>query len=153
MEVQTTRFGVVEPVEVAEDALLTFPHGLPGFEDHTRFALIEEAGYAPFCWLQSLHEPAVGFTLVDPFLLRPDYEFELGDPDTMLLGLDGTLPPRVFSILVVPGDVQCMTANLKAPVVINPRRGLGKQVILTDDRYPLRHQVLLETAELHAAGV
>lgn len=151
MNVQTTRFGITDQVSVSDAALLSFPHGLPGFEELRRFALVEEPGYLPFCWLQSLDDPAIGFTLLDPFLLRPDYDFELGDADVALLGLeDGTLP-RVFSVLVVPSDLRGMTANLKAPVIVNPRSRLAKQVILTDERYPLRQPVLPVVAALEGA--
>jgi flagellar assembly factor FliW len=153
MEVRTTRFGVLETVAVADEALLVFPHGLPGFEHHVHFALLEEPPYLPFCWLQSLHDPDVAFLLLDPFLLRPDYDFELSPADVTLLQLDEHTLPRVFCILVVPRDIWQMTANLKAPVVVNPRRGLGKQVILPDDRYPLRHPVLAAQDALQAAGV
>ncbi len=41
----------------------------------------------------------------------------------------------------MPGDVRAMTANLQAPLVINPATRLGKQVILTDERFSLRHPV------------
>ena len=43
--------------------------------------------------------------------------------------------------MVVPEDVRAMTANLQAPLVINERDRLAKQVILTDDRFPLRYSV------------
>ncbi|MBX5492392.1 MAG: flagellar assembly protein FliW [Chloroflexi bacterium] len=152
MDVQTTRFGVPETVPVEDEALLVFPHGLPGFESHVHFALLEEPAYLPFCWLQSLHDPDVAFIMLDPFLLRPDYDFELSPADVALLQLDEHTVPRVFCILVVPGDVRQMTANLKAPVVLNPRRRLGKQVILTDDRYPLRHPVLAAQDALQPLG-
>ena len=34
-----------------------------------------------------------------------------------------------------------MTANLQAPLVVNPASRIGKQVILTDERFSLRHPV------------
>jgi flagellar assembly factor FliW len=141
MDIRTTRLGTLETVPVPDTAVLTFPEGLPGFEDHHAFALIEDQTLEPFHWLQSLADPNVGFLVIEPAALVPDYAFDLPDPDVRLLELDGTNPPRVLCILTVPGDVQAMTANLQAPLVINPRRQLGKQVILTDEGYPLRHPV------------
>ena len=43
MFVRTARLGPVETLELPEEARLTFPAGLPGFEDYTAFALIEDA--------------------------------------------------------------------------------------------------------------
>jgi flagellar assembly factor FliW len=47
----------------------------------------------------------------------------------------------VLSILVVPEDIRAMTANLQAPLILNPLKRIAKQVILTDERFPLRYPV------------
>ena len=141
LEIRTTRYGEMETIQVSEDAVLAFPDGIPSFERHRRFALIEDAKLAPFCWLQSLHDPLVGFLVIEPGLLVSDYAFDISDPDTDLLGLDDPSEARVLSILVVPEDVRAMTANLQAPVIVNPQKRIAKQVILTDERFPLRYPV------------
>ena len=141
LEIRTTRYGEMETVHVSEDAVLAFPEGVPGFERHRRFALIEDGKLAPFCWLQSLHDPLVGFLVIEPGLLIPNYEFDISDPDAELLGLDDPSYARVLSILVVPENVRAMTANLQAPLIVNPRKRIAKQVILTDERFPLRYPV------------
>ena len=141
VDVRTTRSGELETVQVPDDAVLTFPEGLPGFEGHTSFVLIEDDRLAPFRWLQAAEDPRVGFLVIEPSAFIADYGFELDDQDAERLGLDDAVEPRVLCILAVPGDVRAMTANLRAPLVINPRRRLAKQVILSDDSYPLRHPV------------
>lgn len=141
LEIRTTRYGEMETIQISEDAVLAFPEGVPGFERHRRFALIEDPKLAPFCWLQSLHDPLVGFLVIEPGLLVADYAFDISDPDVDLLGLDDPSEARVLSILVVPENVRAMTANLQAPVIVNPRKRIAKQVILTDERFPLRYPV------------
>jgi len=140
-EIRTTRYGEMETVTITEDAVLHFPEGVPGFERHQRFALIEDAKLAPFHWLQSLHDPLVGFLVIEPGLLVNDYVFDIADPDVELLDLDDPSDARVLSILVVPEDVRAMTANLQAPLIVNPQKRIAKQVILTDERFPLRYPV------------
>ena len=142
MHVRTARLGPVETLELPEEARLTFPAGLPGFEDYTAFALIEDPYYAPFGWLQALDDPHISFLVVPPHCVDPDYELELGDEERESLRLEPGVEPRLFSIVVVPEDVHAMTANLKAPLVINPARRRGKQIIRADERYPLRQPVL-----------
>ena len=56
-------------------------------------------------------------------------------------GMKGVIGVFIFSILVVPENVRAMTANLQAPVIMNPRKRIAKQVILTDERFPLRFPV------------
>jgi flagellar assembly factor FliW len=67
--------------------------------------------------------------------------FDIADPDVEMLGLDAAADARVLSILVVPEDVRAMTANLQAPLIVNPQKRIAKQVILTDERFPLRYPV------------
>ncbi|MGE3272442.1 MAG: flagellar assembly protein FliW [Chloroflexota bacterium] len=140
-EIRTTRYGEMETIEISETAVIAFPEGVPGFERHQRFALIEDQKLAPFSWLQSLHDPLVGFLVIEPGLLVADYAFDIADPDVELLELNDPSEARVLSILVVPEDVRAMTANLQAPLILNPEKRIAKQVILTDERFPLRYPV------------
>ena len=128
-------------VEIEDDAVITFPNGIPGFPEHTGFVLIDDERFRPFDWLQSVTDPFVGFVAVEPALVAPDYEFDLSDEDADLLELDRETEPLVLTIVTVPEDFRASTANLKAPLVINPRRRLGKQIILSDERYPLRSPI------------
>ena len=48
MKFDTSRFGTVE---VAEDKLLHFEHGLPGFPDCTRFIVMDHDRETPLKWL------------------------------------------------------------------------------------------------------
>jgi flagellar assembly factor FliW len=141
LEIRTTRYGDMETVQISEDAVLAFPEGIPSFERHRRFALIEDTKLAPFSWLQSLHDPLVGFLVIEAGLLASDYEFDIADQDVELLGLNDPADARVLSILVVPENVRAMTANLQAPLIVNPVKRIAKQVILTDERFPLRYPV------------
>jgi flagellar assembly factor FliW len=140
-EIRTTRYGELETIEIAETDVIEFPEGLPGFERHQRFAMIVDQKLAPFCWLQSLHDPLVGFLVIEPGLLVTDYSFDIADPDSELLQITNSAEARVLSILVVPEDVRAMTANLQAPLILNPEKRIAKQVILTDERFPLRYPV------------
>ena len=147
MDVRTTRFGELETIVVSDEAELTFAEGLPGFEEHTAFALMQDERLGPFGLLQSLVDPDVGFLVVEPAHFAEDYAFDLTDEDVARLELDESVAPLTLCILVIPGDVRTMTANLRAPIVVNPTRRLAKQVILADDRYPLRHSVFTPSGE------
>jgi flagellar assembly factor FliW len=141
IDVRTTRYGEMETVRVSTEVMLTFPDGMPGFERHHRYALLQDERLAPFFWLQSLHDPLVGFLVVSPGYLVNDYMFDIADPDVEMLDLDGPTEARVLTILVVPEDVREMTANMQAPIIVNPVKRIAKQVILTDERFPLRYPV------------
>lgn len=152
MRIDTTRFGQLESVEVPEQALLRLPRGLYGFEAHRDFALIEEAQYLPFRWLQALDDPCLRFVLLPPAVIDPGYAPELSSADLELLELEPGERHEMYAIVVVPRDLRAMTANLKAPLVINLRRRLAVQVILSDERYSLRHPVAAGAVQLAADG-
>ena len=65
-------------IEISEDRLITIPEGLFGFEDYTKFALVD-SDYEPFIWLQSCEDPNLAFLIVDPFLICPQYESDIDD--------------------------------------------------------------------------
>ncbi|MEA2639291.1 MAG: flagellar assembly factor FliW [Chloroflexota bacterium] len=147
MRVRTQRFAQVETVEVATEAVFSFPEGIPGFEELERFALVEEPRFLPFRWLQSLEDQEAVFLLVGAQLIAPEYELNLCDDDLDLLDLEAGAEADVLCILTVPTGMHGVTANLRAPVVLNRERGLGKQVVRADERYPIRHPVSLLAGE------
>src|SRR6478609_2678770 len=71
MDIATTRFG---RLEVNEERIITFPHGLLGFPQHQRFALIQTGEENYFFWLQSVDEPSLAFVVTDPSIFFKDYE-------------------------------------------------------------------------------
>ena len=100
---------------------LTFPHGLPGFEQERRFALVEEPARAPLLTIESETTPDLCFHALPVTLLDPAYELQLSNEDLAALGLaqvsdDGQL--LCLAILAAPENGP-LTANLLAPVVVN----------------------------------
>ena len=148
MLVQTGRFGPVEQVDVPAGQLYEFFPGLGGFEEHHTYALITDAD-SPVEWLQSTADPNVVFALLEPFLFQPDYAFEMADADAAALGIQRPEDAVVRTILTLRDSASEITANLLAPIVLNPRTRLGRQIVLQDGELPLRFPVL---DGLHAAN-
>jgi len=137
LSVRSTRFG---EIEVREEDLLEFPEGLPGFPFHRRFFLVGEEGQ-PIRWLHSAEDGSLALPVADPFLILPTYEAEVCDEDLSPIGPFSPEDLVLLCVLVIPsGDPLSMTANLKAPIVINVKTRKGKQVLVSGD-YPIRHPV------------
>jgi flagellar assembly factor FliW len=119
----------------------TFPAGIPAFEKHTRFRLLENPLYAPIVVLESELDPAVRFACVPVALLAPDYKLELGEEDCELLGCDASQPGLVVLAILTFRHGSPPTANLLAPVVLNPAKGLGVQSIQWNAQYSHVHPV------------
>jgi flagellar assembly factor FliW len=143
MKVETTRFG---PLEIADSEVLEFPEGLIGFENCTRYAIVDRQEGKPIWWLQSLDLPAVAFILTDPADVVPQYRPEIGASDLEELDLGSLDEAELHVMLVVAKETKTITANLLGPLVINPRTRLGKQVVLYNSSYSPAHRLIQPAA-------
>jgi flagellar assembly factor FliW len=142
MILKTRYFG---DLEINEDSVIRFKHGIPGFEKVKRFVLIDsDVEDSPFKWLQGMDEPKPAFVIVDPFVIRKDYEIKLSDEFLDELEIKSPTDVSVFCIVVVPEDISKMTVNLQAPLVISNVSRKGRQLILDTDKYGVRHYILEE---------
>jgi flagellar assembly factor FliW len=139
--VRTTRYGREETVSVPEDAVYDLGPGILGFDELRRYALLPEEG-SPLEWVQAMDDADIAFAVLDPFLFYPDYSFELGDADVEALGLARPEDARVRVILTLHESAEGITANLMAPLVLNPRMRRARQVVLQESELPLRFPVL-----------
>jgi len=120
-----TRFGTLP---VPKENLLTFPRGLPGFDELYQFALFHEEDNTSIFYLQSTEDPAVRLPLTSPRWFHVDYQIVLNDEERKLLQSDS---PDDLEILVIVGeDEQGLRANFHAPVIINTRRRIAIQKLL-----------------------
>ena len=135
IKITTWRFG---DIEVNKEDVFSFTRPILGFPGK-RYILIEEVEQEPFLWLQSLDEPEVSFVMIDPLLFYPDYKVEVNPEEVEDLEFGKPEEAKVLVILVVPEDPSKITANLQGPVIFNLDKHMAKQIVLQDDRYPLRY--------------
>ncbi|MFM8269694.1 MAG: flagellar assembly protein FliW, partial [Pseudomonadota bacterium] len=141
MMIETSRFG---SIAVSENDIITFPEGMLGFSKIDQYVLVERADDSLFIWLQALKKPTVAFPLLEPQILERNYRVEMIDEDMKMIRMKDLKHAKVFSIITIPTDPTKMTANLKAPVVINVKDRLAKQVILHAQDYPIRKSIFSE---------
>lgn len=140
MKLETSRFG---EIDLDEDRIYHFEHGIPGFEPFKRFMLIEVAEHAPFAYLQSLDDGKLAFIVTNPFEFVGNYEFDLPESVTNELQLASEEEVDVRVIVSIHGELEQATANLIAPIVLNAKKRLGKQIILTAAPYTTRHRLFV----------
>ena len=136
MKIESTRFGTLE---VSQEELLQFPHGLPGFQEERYFAFLPYQQGSPFAFLQSAITPDLTFVIIDPFAFFPDYVFKLEDSVVEEMELSGENLPQIFTIVRVTDKLDEMTTNLLAPIVVNAKVRTARQVVLESTSYTVRH--------------
>ncbi len=137
--IRTLSFG---EIEIPENRILSFREGLPGFPNHHRFVILSFDDLKPFEYLQALDEPPVAFLVINPFLVLSGYSMNFSDPDLADLAVADPAELTVYAVANVPEDPSKATVNLFAPIVVNERNKKGRQFLLHDSGYSVKHPLL-----------
>jgi flagellar assembly factor FliW len=135
------------PVITTADPSVTFPEGLVGMPTWKRFVLIvEDAEELPVAMLQSLDDPDCTMLVADPKMVEPSYTVRLTAEDRadLALGTDGQ--PVLYCTLSVSAD-GWISANLLAPLAINPVTRKGRQLVLDESAYTTTHTIAQVSTE------
>jgi flagellar assembly factor FliW len=139
--IQTGRFG---QIEISSDEIISIPSGILGFPEDHNFCLVDAGDDTLIVWLQSLSNPRLAFPLLEPKAFKPEYVVRLSAAELRELRLVSIKDASVFTILTIPTDLTEMTANLKAPLVINTKDKVAKQVVLQENDQPIKHPMFKE---------
>ena len=135
MNINTTRFG---PVAVEADDAIHFPEGLLGLEGCRDWVLLADTENDAVAWMQSVDRGDVALAVVSPRRFVPDYQMRIARRELEPLELENV---GAAHVLVIFGRTQhSVTLNLKAPLVINLDRRLGRQVI-TNGQLPIQFEI------------
>lgn len=126
-------------VEIQDEAIISFPNGLWGFRETQKFVLLPLDADVPLVILQSIEDQNIGFILAYPFAFKNDYAFDISEEDKMELAIEEEQDVLAYAIVTMKESFQASTLNLLAPVIINMKDKIGKQIILQDNaQYPIR---------------
>lgn len=139
VKLQTKSWGTLE-IDIEE--IITFPRGIPGFEDVRRFAIFENREIHPFKWLICVDQPDLGFVIISPHLLDSDYNPKLYESDLQELQVAPTDRLTLFAIVTLTPDPLKSTANLQGPLLINLSKKTGKQIVVVDEEYSVKYPIL-----------
>jgi len=139
---RTVKTANLGELEVPEENVIRFREGIPGFESAREFAMVELENIKPFQYLQSLGAPPIALLVVNPFLFAAAYKFDLSPLQMEELEAERPEDVIVFAVATIPENPAEATINLMAPVLINPKQRIGKQVVLLEGDYPMRHPLM-----------
>ena len=139
MQIETKFF---EQIEIGEKDIITFEDGIPGFPDLRKFALLHDNQYLSY--FQSVNNKGVCFVVIPPAAIVENYDIEISDDAVVKLGVEKPDDVAIYAIVNLSEDMNKITANLKAPLLINEQNNKGVQEILDDSRYDIRHKIMKE---------
>ena len=115
-----------------KDTIIHFDEGLIGFSECKDFQLMENDGIAPFRLLQSAEKKDVGFMVLDPTVIMRDYYGRIPAREWESVALSTKDPLLAFVICIIGPTPKASTGNFQAPLIINYKKMIGRQLILTD---------------------
>ena len=149
MVIETGRFG---QLKIGDEEIIRFPQGVLGFPDLHEFCLVDPGDETLILWLQSTKHSDVAFPVLEPKIYRPDYSARLSAAELRELKLENVNQSAVFTILTIPEDITQMSANLKAPIVINLKAQVGRQVVLQENEYGIK-QIMFKELRQHLVTI
>lgn len=141
MLVKTKFFG---EVDLDDNKILDFPNGIIGFENFKKYAIfydIDNDNETRISWLQSVEEPALALPVINPLSIIPEYAPMVEDELLKPLGNPADEDLLFLLIMTVPSDMTKVTANMKAPIIINAETCKGVQLIVDNTDYPVKFNV------------
>ena len=141
MVAETKNFGTID---ISEDKVITFPRGIMGFEQLKQFAIIfdsDKGDNSKIMWLQSMDEPAFAMPVIDPLMVTDGYNPMVEDELLTEIGECNGDNILALVTLTVTSDITKITANLKAPIVINTDTKKACQIVVENDEYEIKHPI------------
>ena len=84
----------------------------------------------------------LAFLIVDPFLISSNYETDIDDESLAKIGIESPEDIIIMTIVTVPQDGSAITANFQGPLVINKKNRQCMQVILSDNRWTTKVNII-----------
>jgi flagellar assembly factor FliW len=137
LHLHSKRFG---DFDVPSASVFEFPEGLVGFPGTKRFVLLDHRPGSTFKWMLSIDDPELGFAVADPTDLVVGYvpPFEAA---SRAVGAEPA-DVAIFALVTIPQNPSEMTVNLMAPVVVNLRSRVARQLVLEEPGLDPAHRVL-----------
>lgn len=141
MLIRTKCFG---EIDLEDSKIIHFDNGIMGFEDCKDYTIlydIEEGDSGNISWLQSVDEPGLALPVINPLYVMKEYDPVVEDEIIKSLGELNDDNLVILVTLTVPSDITKMTANLKAPLVMNADTRKGCQIIVEEASYKVKYNV------------
>lgn len=123
---------------------VTFKKGIPGFLDLKEYIIVDLEENPMFKLLHSLENEEVGLVLISPFEVEENYEIKLSDEVVKNLKIESPTDVMLLSTVTLSQKVENITVNLKGPIIVNIKNGLGEQIIIDNDKYKTKSPLIKE---------
>lgn len=139
MEFKTRYHGVIK---YNESEIIHMVKGITGFENLTKYVLLPVEDNDVFKLFHSIEDDYTGFIVVSPFYVKKDYNINISNLITEELKIQEANDVMLLNTVTLSNDIKKITTNLSAPIIINIKEHLGKQIIISDDEGMVKYPII-----------
>ena len=132
--VQTFNAGLLQ---VSEDSLVELVEPLAGLGPDREF-LVYRSQPGPLSWWQSTARPELALCCLEPFAAGLDPDIEIDQAAAEAIGAKDSSDITVFTVVVLERDPTQTRTNLRAPILVCRSTRKAIQVVLADERLPVK---------------
>lgn len=137
MILNTAKFG---EIEIDESRIFDFVIPIIGFDELTKFIILDTNKDTLFKWLQSVEDPSLAFPIISVATLDYDYPIDLADNVVNTLEITNPESLLVMNITSIPQEnPRGTTINLLAPLIFNIDNLKAGQVVLSGSGYDISY--------------
>jgi flagellar assembly factor FliW len=122
-------------IETGSECEMSFPFGIPGFEEMRRVVPVEIPAQRPLIYLLDAARPEVCFLALPVFVIDPRFKLTMTEDECAAIGLPGCsgsegdpkIGEDVLCIALLVPSGRTVRANLGCPLVVNLRNLRGIQ--------------------------
>ncbi|BAQ14363.1 putative flagellar assembly protein FliW [Clostridium botulinum] len=133
-------------IEYEEKDVIYFEKGIPGFQELKKFIIFPVEDNDVFSVFHSIEKEDMGIIVTSPFNIEKDYEIQLEEEQITNLKLQDEKDTLVLNTVTLNSDIDKITVNLRAPIIINIKEKIGEQIIINSDKYSVKHPLFKEEA-------
>ncbi|MCR1933686.1 flagellar assembly protein FliW [Clostridium tepidum] len=133
-------------IEYEEKDIIYFEKGIPGFKELKKFIIFPIEDNEIFSVFHSVEKEDIGIIVTSPFNIEKDYEIQLDEEQIKSLKLQNEKDALLLNTVTLSSDIDKITVNLRAPIVINIKEKIGEQIIINSDKYSIKHPLFKEEA-------
>lgn len=141
MLIQTKYFG---EIDLTEEKIITLDKGLMGFDEFKQYTILydcEKEEGTNISWFQSVDEPTLALPVINPLIVKEDYNPVVEDELLQALGDINEENLVILITMTVPENLEEMSVNLKAPIIINADTRKGAQIIVENQDYEVKYKI------------
>ena len=114
---------------IDDAAIISFPQGMLGIADKTKYVILDMLEQSPFRLLQSIEDKDFAILVTNPYNFMEKYSLVVDKNARKLLHLKEGEPFDVLVTVTIPqNEPEKLSLNLTGPIIVNTRKQLALQV-------------------------